>query len=694
MNAAATVNGALTLTAGTLDIHGNALTTANVTGTTTVTDSAATATFTVNDTSADSFGGTLTGALALSKAGAGTLTLSGANSFTGGTTQSAGTLQLGSTSALGAAAAAVALSGGTLDLDTGTSVNAYNVTVSGTATVTSDRPSSGAGVTYTLGTLSIGAYTLNVTGSTNVTSGTAGVTFGATTFTGAPTFNIANPSGGGITLLKLGAVTNGSNTASFTGSGNFAQTGVWGSGTGGVTLELTYTGTVLMSQANTYTGATTVDGGTLEDGIANGLPTATALTVSGTGANFNLNGYNQTVGGLSDGGAATGTVTDSGATATLTDDTTGSNTFSGTIAGSVAFGMAGSGTVTLSGANPFTGGTTVSAGKLVVANSAALGGPGAVVTLSGGTLDLDTGTSVNAYNVTVSGNATITSDLPSSGAGATYTLGTLSIGADTLTVNAGTNVTSGTAGVTFGGTTTFSGSPTLNLADPTNGGSTLLTVGTVSNGGNTATFTGSADFAQTGVWGNGSGGVKLGSGAGAGYTGIVTLSQPNTFTGATTIDDGTLYISADNNLGTAPGSATANSLIINGGTLATTATFPLNANRGGSVGSSAGTIDVASGTTLTYNGIIANVSGQTGALTKTDSGTLVLGGNSTFTGTTTISGGTLQLDGTGTSPNSPLGTAASSAIVSSGGTLDLNGFTLAIAKPLTLNGAGFNAESA
>ena len=278
--------------------------------------------------------------------------------------------------------------------------------------------------------------------------------------------------------------------------------------------------------------------------------------------------------------------------------------------------------------------------------------------------------------------------------GATYTLGTLSIGADTLTVNAGTNVTSGTAGVTFGGTTTFSGAPTLNLADPTNGGSTLLTVGTVSNGGNTATFTGSADFAQTGVWGNGSGGVKLGSGAGAGYTGIVTLSQPNTFTGATTIDDGTLYISADNNLGTAPGSATANSLIINGGTLATTATFPLNANRGGSVGSSAGTIDVASGTTLTYNGIIANVSGQTGALTKTDSGTLVLGGNSTFTGTTTISGGTLQLDGTGTSPNSPLGTAASSAIVSSGGTLDLNGFTLAIAKPLTLNGAGFNAEGA
>ena len=89
LNAAATVNGALTLTAGTLDIHGNALTTANVTGTTTVTDSAATATFTVNDTSADSFGGTLTGALR-EQGGRWDAHSLWANSFTGGTTQSAG----------------------------------------------------------------------------------------------------------------------------------------------------------------------------------------------------------------------------------------------------------------------------------------------------------------------------------------------------------------------------------------------------------------------------------------------------------------------------------------------------------------------------------------------------------------------------------------------------------------------------
>ena len=101
------------------------------------------------------------------------------------------------------------LNGGTLDLATGLSVNAYNVTVGGDATIATDLASSGGGITYTLGTLSIGANTLSVTVGTNVTSGTAGLTFGATTLSGNATFNVINPTGGGTAVLTVGTVTNG-----------------------------------------------------------------------------------------------------------------------------------------------------------------------------------------------------------------------------------------------------------------------------------------------------------------------------------------------------------------------------------------------------------------------------------------------------------------------------------------------------
>src|SRR5262249_36303545 len=102
-------------------------------------------------------------------------------------------------------------------------------------------------------------------------------------------------------------------------------------------------------------------------------------------------------------------------------------------------------------------------------------------------------------------------------------------------------------------------------------------------------------------------------------SGTQTLRGTNTYTGPTTITGGMLSISSDANLGTAPRNRTSGQLVIDSGTLQTTADVKLNRNRGIALGpasgSGGGTVDVAGGTTLTYSGIIAN-NGGTGGLTK------------------------------------------------------------------------------
>ena len=125
--------------------------------------------------------------------------------------------------------------------------------------------------------------------------------------------------------------------------------------------------------------------------------------------------------------------------------------------------------------------------------------------------------------------------------------------------------------------------------------------------------------------------------------GTFTLSAANTFTGSTTISAGTLSISSDGNLGTAPGSPTAGHLVIaDSATLDVTSTFTLNSNRGiaigPSAGSGAGTIQSTGANTLTYGGVIANNGGGTGGLTLTATGatTFDLDGSSTYTGATTV----------------------------------------------------------
>ncbi len=186
---------------------------------------------------------------------------------------------LANTAALGAAGTAIAVNGGTLDLATNATVNAYNVAIGGSAAITSDLANSGAGIAHTLGTLSIGNYILTIGGSSNVTSGTAGVTFGAVTQTGTPTYTVNNPVAVGTTTLLTVAGVSGAYTATINGSGNVAQTGVWGTGTGGITYS--GTGTLTLNQANTFSGILTVGSGMVVGTTSAAALGAGTLTLSG-----------------------------------------------------------------------------------------------------------------------------------------------------------------------------------------------------------------------------------------------------------------------------------------------------------------------------------------------------------------------------------------------------------------------------
>jgi fibronectin-binding autotransporter adhesin len=241
--------------------------------------------------------GTSTTAVAVSS---GALVLTGTNTYTGGSIVNGGTLEFAAHTALPSATATLtANNGGTL---------AVAISAAGYTTSTS-------------GTNSLGAFLANpnLTWNTGSALGidTTNASGGIATYAGS----IAGNQG----LNKIGA------------------------------------GSLVLTAANTYAGATTVSGGTLKAGIANAIATTSALAVS-SGATFDLGGFNQQVGALS----GSGTVTTTSGAPTLTVSQTTNSTFNGALSGTgLALNKAGSGTLTLAGTVGYTGGTTVSGGTLV-----------------------------------------------------------------------------------------------------------------------------------------------------------------------------------------------------------------------------------------------------------------------------------------------------------------------------------------
>jgi autotransporter-associated beta strand protein len=304
------------------------------------------------------FGGGTGGSLV--KVGPGTLTLSGNNIYTGGTTISAGTLQLGDGGTAGSIMGDV-IDNAVFAFDRSDDVNfggvisgsgALKQIGSGALTLAGANTYTG-GTSLNFGSLIIGDNRALGTGALAMAAGTTLSFLGTSNFTVANniqitgTANFAPPSGTIQTLA--GNISNGASVGTF---------------------DLSGLGTLVLSGSSAYTGPTNVNAGVLQGGAANAFAPSSAFTVA-SGATLDLGGFNQAIGSL----AGAGVVTNSGGSlATLTEGGNNASTeFSGVIKDDGPTGLTkiGAGTLTLSGTNTYTGPTDINAGILQVTGSIA-----------------------------------------------------------------------------------------------------------------------------------------------------------------------------------------------------------------------------------------------------------------------------------------------------------------------------------
>jgi len=597
------------------------------------------------------YGGNISGTGTLWQQGAGTITLTGTNSFST-LYLTVGSVQVGDGGTTGSISGDVLTSNGpiknTLAFDRSDAVT-FNGVISatggiaqigaGTLTLTGANTYSGT-TAVNAGTLRAGA--VNVWGNNSAVTVAAGATLDLNDYAQA----IGSLAGAGDVLLGTATLSTGADGTSTAYSGNIS---------GGGSLDKDGAGTLTLTGTNTYTGLTMINAGTLRlgDGATNG--------------------------------SVAGNILDN---ASLVFDNGSAQSYSGVISGTGNLTKQGAGTLTLTGANSYTGGTLVLAGNLEVTTTSL---PGDATVDSGAYITFDQDTAGN-YNGVISGagsvqktgtGAVVFTAVQNYTGGTSIDTGALQATTDTLggSVNVATDaalvlnqafdgsyagqvtgggslVKAGTGTVTLAGANTYSG-PTAVLdgtltqgaanafvqrgAYIVNGGTLDLhgydlmasslvgTGGTVALGGATLTLDQASDSTYAGAITGQGGFIKDGAGT-------LTLSGTSTYSGPTTLRAGVLKAGAANAL-------SANSTV----TVESAATLDLGGtdqgiaslSGSGNVLLGAGTLTTGGdGTDTTYAGALSG----SGGLVKQGNGLFTLNGNSAaFTGLTTVAGGSLEV---------------------------------------------------
>jgi autotransporter-associated beta strand protein len=520
------------------------------------------------------------------------------------------------------------------------------------------------------------------------------------------------------------AMTFSNSTASYTVGGASI------SGTGGVTES--GKGMLTLSGANTYLGPTTLaSGATLVVANANALQNSTLNFTNGT-VSFAATTTAATFGGLQGTNTAQNLVlaNTAGPVALTVGGNNSTTTYSGNLSGAGSVTKSGTGAVTLSNAN-YTGATTVNSGTLTIAGAiGSSSAPAGAINVTNGALNVN-GAAVYSASLENQNTSTVTL----TGNGIISLRGALSVngnnsdddGVVSLLVGslAANSVMIGRDGDDLGATAPAAGSTTdglyvdgatVSIATTLGVGSTAnvssaqmrvdagsVTVGgiaTVTNNAgsryslldlNGGTFT-DGDPAGVGILVGGNSNANLDAellirGTAVVNTPAITLGNGNDTGGILNFTDigGTIYIGSGGIVSTAPsptvvavalGSASVTQAPVIGASATWSSSLPMTLT------DSSGVVEVtfrtanASGApeNITLSGGLSG----TGGLTESGGGTLILSGDNTYAGVTSVLGGTLEVTGSLSS--------TSSLAISKGATFYLAGGSLAVAGNITNNG--------
>jgi autotransporter-associated beta strand protein len=659
---------------GIMNLAGFAFNIGDLDGTGTVTSTPA-ATLTVGSKSSPgTFSGAINGAITLAKTGTEVLTISGTSAYTGATQVQQGTLRVVNNSSLGATSLVTVSSGATLMVSGGFTTD-RNVTLNGTGVGGNGALLNEAGTNILSGTI-----TLASAASISVASGTLSLTNAAAI--NMSTFDLTFNNPGSATI-----------SGGIAGSGVFTKTGA---------------GVLTLSSANSFSGDKVISAGAINVQNATALGSAGAITVnsgaalqiqggitfarpvtangtgiSNTGAIRNISGNNTLSGLITLASAAriqsdANTLTLSAATAisatdqNLTLGGSGAMSISGIIAtGSGTLTKENGGTVTLTATNTYTGGTNINDGAINIQNAGALGSSGTITVNNGGTLQLQNNITL-ARPVTINGNGdgtntgAIRSISGTNAISSTITLASaarINCDAGTLTLSNANSVTSTNQSLTIGGaaTTTVSGTITIGSGSLTKDGQGAATISVANTyTGNTTINDGALIPSVANAFGT-TGNVIVNNNGTLRFNTLITFSRPVSITGAGRSNVGAIQH------------------VTGGATLASNVTITgnarINSDAGTFILSNAGTI---SGTSqaltlggagnMTFNRAIGLT---TGTVTKDGAGTVTLNEQSTYTGVTTISAGTLIYG-----DNNIVGTGN---LTVTGGTLNIGAFNDTVA---------------